>query len=79
MMQNSDSTNCRHLELYSVMAEHDGSGYPLANCLLSTATSIEIGKHTKALKAWALCLHDKYNINPDFCHLDKDMGGIRMA
>jgi len=61
------------------MAEHDGAGYPLAYCLLSTATSIEIGKRTKALNAWASCLRDKYGINPDFCHLDKDMGEIGMA
>jgi hypothetical protein len=62
-----------------MMAEHDGAGYPLTYCLLSTATSIEIRKHTKALNAWASHLHDEYNIDPDFCHLNKDMGGITMA
>ena len=62
-----------------MMAEHDGAGYPITYCLLSTATSIEIGKHTKALNKWASHLCDMYNINPDFCHLDKDMGEIGMA
>jgi hypothetical protein len=61
------------------MAEHDGAGYPIAYCLLSTATSIEIGKRTKALNAWASRLRDEYGIYPDFCHLDKDMGEIGMA
>lgn len=61
------------------MAEHDGTGYPLTYCLLSTATSIEIGKRIKALKAWVSHLRDEYNIDPDFCHLDKDMGEIGMA
>jgi hypothetical protein len=59
------------------MAEHDGTRYPLAYCLLSMASSIEIGKCTRALKSWVTCLHDDYNIDPDFCHLDKDMGEIR--
>jgi hypothetical protein len=79
MLPDTDSTNARHLELYSVIAEHDGAGYPIAYCLLSTATSIEMGKRTKALKAWATHLHDKYGIDPRFCHLDKDMAGIGMA
>ena len=62
-----------------MMADHDGTGYPIMYCLLSTTTSIEIGKCTKALNKWASRLRDMYNINPDFCHLDKDMGEIGMA
>ena len=61
------------------MAKHDGTGYPIMYCLLSTATSTEIRKCTKALNKWASRLRDMYNINPDFCHLDKDMGEIGMA
>ena len=62
-----------------MMAEHDGAGYPITYCLLSTATSIEIRKRTKALNKWASRLCDMSNINPDFCHLDKVMGEIGMA
>jgi hypothetical protein len=72
------NTNAKHLELYAVMAEHDGAGFPIAYCLLSTANSIEIGKRTKALKAWAIRLKEKYGINPKFAHVDKDMGEIAM-
>jgi hypothetical protein len=61
------------------MAEHDSAGYPLTYCLLSTATSTEIGKCSKALNAWASQLCDDYNIDPNFCHLDKDVGEIGMA
>ncbi|OBZ78537.1 hypothetical protein A0H81_00404 [Grifola frondosa] len=46
------NTNSKHLELYSIMAEHDNAGFPLSYCLLSTATSIEVHKRTNALKVW---------------------------
>ena len=74
-----DNTNSRHLELYSVMAEHDNAGFPLSYCLLSTATAIDLGKQTKALTARAKCLKDKYGVNPKFVHVDKDMAEIGMA
>jgi hypothetical protein len=61
------------------MAIHDGAGYPLSYCLLSTADSLEIGKRTRALIAWALRLRDKYGINPIFANVDKDMALIGMA
>ena len=60
------------------MGEHDNAGFPLSYCLLSTATSLEIGKRKKALGAWAEHLHDKYGINATFTHTDKDMAEIRM-
>jgi hypothetical protein len=28
------------------------------------------------LAAWAACIHDKYEVNPIFTHVDKDMGEI---
>ena len=71
--------NSRHLELYSVMAEHDNTGFPLSYCLLSTVTTIDLGKQTKALTAWAKCLKDKYGVNPKFVHVDKDMVEIGMV
>ncbi|KIK05393.1 hypothetical protein K443DRAFT_3879 [Laccaria amethystina LaAM-08-1] len=73
------NTNSRHLELYSVMAEHDNAGFPLSYCLLSTATAIDLGKRTKALMSWTRCLKDKYGVNPKFVHVDKDMAEIAMA
>ncbi|KAG2153487.1 uncharacterized protein EDB93DRAFT_1248751 [Suillus bovinus] len=44
------NTNAKHLELYSVLGEFDNAGFPLSYCLLSTATAIEIGKRTTALR-----------------------------
>ncbi|KAJ8090976.1 hypothetical protein PM082_024900 [Marasmius tenuissimus] len=38
------NTNSSGLELYGVLGEYDGAGYPLAYCLLSTASSTTIGK-----------------------------------
>jgi len=60
------------------MAEYDGSGFPLSYCLLSTATSTEIGKRTKALSEWAQHLRDTYGVVPAFAHVDKDMVEIGM-
>jgi hypothetical protein len=45
------------------MGEYDGAGFPIAYCLLSTASAIHIGKRTKALTEWATCLKEKYKIN----------------
>ncbi|KAG6847469.1 hypothetical protein H0H93_007956 [Arthromyces matolae] len=70
------NTNSRHLELYSIMAEHDNAGYPLSYCLLSTATAIDQGKRTKALTAWATNLRDTLGLQPSFAHVDKDMAEI---
>ncbi|KAF7799214.1 hypothetical protein EIP86_010446 [Pleurotus ostreatoroseus] len=73
------NTNSKHLELYSIMAEHDNAGYPLSYCLLSTASSMDVKKRTKALSAWAEVLRDTYHVFPKFIHLDKDMGEIAMS
>ena len=74
--------NAKHLELYSIMGEHDNAGFPLTYCLLFTATAVDQEKWMKALSAWAQCLQDKYGVNPVFIHTDKDMAEIscsRMA
>jgi len=55
------------------MAKHNNAGFPLTYCLLSTATTIDQGKQTKALSGWMVCLHNKYSICPIFVHSDKDM------
>ncbi|KAJ7086004.1 hypothetical protein B0H15DRAFT_950602 [Mycena belliarum] len=72
------NTNSKHLELYSIMAEHDGAGFPLSYLLLSTATSIDQGKRKQALTAWARCVRDTYGITVKFTHVDKDMAEIGM-
>ncbi|KAJ6609912.1 hypothetical protein B0H10DRAFT_2225449 [Mycena sp. CBHHK59/15] len=46
------NTNSKHLELYIIMGEQDGAGFPMSYLLLSTATSIDQGKGTQALMAW---------------------------
>jgi len=75
-MNETDNTNSKHLELYSIMAEYDNAGFPLSYCLLSTATAIDQQKRTKALAAWATCLRDIYGLSPVFAHVDKDMAEI---
>ncbi|KAF7358846.1 SWIM-type domain-containing protein [Mycena sanguinolenta] len=72
------NTNSRHLELYSIMGEHDGAGFPLSYLFLSTASSIDQGKRTSALTAWAKCVRDAYGITATFAHVDKDMAEIKM-
>ncbi|KAJ7916046.1 hypothetical protein B0H13DRAFT_2451203 [Mycena leptocephala] len=72
------NTNSKHLELYSIMGEQDGAGFPLSYLLLSTVSSIDQGKRTKALTAWAKCLRDTYGIIAKFAHVDKDMVEIKM-
>jgi hypothetical protein len=73
----TDGTNDRHLELYSIIAEHDNAGFPLSYCLLSTTASLEIKKKcTKALMAWTAQLRDHYDLRPSFVHTDKDMAEI---
>ncbi|KAJ7654535.1 hypothetical protein DFH06DRAFT_1092784 [Mycena polygramma] len=70
--------NSKHLELYSIMGEHNGAGFPLSYLLLSTATSIDQGKRTKALTAWAKCLRDAYGVEAEFSHVNQDMAEIGM-
>ncbi|KAK1222359.1 hypothetical protein PQX77_014797 [Marasmius sp. AFHP31] len=74
-----DETNAHHLELYCIMAEVDGAGFPLSYCLLSTVESVEVRKRTRALEKWATCVRERYGIMPDFIHVDKDMAKIGMA
>ena len=71
-----DNTNSRHLELYTVLGEFDNAGFPLSYCLLTTASSVEEGKRTKALAAWASALCREYGVVPRFVHTDKDMAEI---
>uniref|UniRef100_A0A0W0GCB2 MULE transposase domain-containing protein n=1 Tax=Moniliophthora roreri TaxID=221103 RepID=A0A0W0GCB2_MONRR len=73
------NTNTMHLELYCVMAELDGAGFPLSYCLLSTTEAMAAGKKVDALERWTIHLHDKYYVNPEFINLDKDLGEIGMT
>lgn len=61
------------------MAEHDNAGFPLAYCFLSTASSIDPGKRTKALEQWATQIWNTYRVFPRFVHTDKDMAEVTMA
>ncbi|KAF8209015.1 hypothetical protein K438DRAFT_1754068 [Mycena galopus ATCC 62051] len=72
------NTNSKHLELYSIMGEYEGAGFPLSYLLLSTASSMDQGKRTRALTAWAKCVRDTFNVIPTFTHVDKDMAEIGM-
>ena len=77
-MSSTVSTNSKNLELYSIMAEHDGASFPLGYCLLLTASTIHVHKRQNALLAWADCLCDQYGIIPKFGHTNKDMAEIGM-
>ncbi|KAF7305110.1 SWIM-type domain-containing protein [Mycena kentingensis (nom. inval.)] len=70
------STNSRGLELYALMGELDNAGFPLAYCLMTTATSISQGKRKKTLTAFLSCVKAQYGTKPEFTHVDKDMGEI---
>jgi hypothetical protein len=75
-IKNVDNTNSRHLELYTVLGEYDNAGFPLSYCLLTTASSVEDRKRTKALEAWAAILREEHSVVPRFVHTDKDMAEI---
>src|SRR5579864_3133528 len=72
------NTNGSNLELYTIMAEYDGAGFPLSYCILSTASAITQRKRTRALVEWGKCIRDQYNIQPSFALVDKDMAEIAM-
>ncbi|EIN06505.1 hypothetical protein PUNSTDRAFT_90128 [Punctularia strigosozonata HHB-11173 SS5] len=73
------NTNAKDLELYSVLGEVDGAGFPMAYCLLSTATAISNGKRKRALSEFLRALRDRYSVNPQFVHTDKDIAEIKAA
>ncbi|KAF5345219.1 hypothetical protein D9757_015315 [Collybiopsis confluens] len=70
------NTNSSHLELYSILFEHDNAGFPGSYCLLTTASACDPGKRTRALKLWMTAVKTTYGINPQYIHLDKDMAEI---
>jgi hypothetical protein len=59
-----------------VLGELDNAGFPLAYCLLSTATSISSQKRTTALTTFLQQVRDTYDIIPSFTHVDKDFAEI---
>ncbi|KAF7314814.1 SWIM-type domain-containing protein [Mycena kentingensis (nom. inval.)] len=76
-----DATRTQHelrnsLNCMRSWPSHDNAGFPLAYCLLSTTSSISLAKRKKSLTAFATCVRDKYNIQPEFIHVDKDIGEI---
>lgn len=48
----------------------------MSYCLLSTASSTEFNKRTRALQSWLEQLQDQHGIIPRFVHVDKDMAEI---
>ena len=71
-----DNTNSKHLELYTILGEYDNTGFPLSYCLLTTASSLEVQKRTRALETWGAVLRNTYGLVPRFVHTDKDMAEI---
>jgi hypothetical protein len=75
----TDNTNSKNLELYTVLGKYEDTGFPLSYCLLSTASAFDVQKWTKALLAWGKHLRDQYGLIPQFVHTDKDMAEIGMV
>ncbi|KIJ32252.1 hypothetical protein M422DRAFT_265902 [Sphaerobolus stellatus SS14] len=73
------NTNAKDLELYCCMGEYDNAGFPLAYCLLTTASSITPGKRKITLTSFLEALKNSYNVNPRFVHTDKDIAEIKSA
>jgi hypothetical protein len=67
------------LELYVLMAEHDNAGLPIAYLFLSTATSIEPLKRTRALKSFLDIIKNNYHTYPEFIHTDKDLAEVHAS
>ncbi|CAG8681162.1 3112_t:CDS:1, partial [Scutellospora calospora] len=65
------NTNKMNLELYSVLAEVDRMGFPLAYMLLTMATTIIDGVHTKIITQFFDKLYH-IGINSTFVMTDKD-------
>lgn len=68
-----------HFELYGIIADVDGSGFPIAYLIFDTTkvsdTSTSTGKHRKVLKSFLETIKVS-NINPDFVFTDKDFAKI---
>jgi MULE transposase domain len=64
-----------NLELYAVLAEVDGMGFPLAYMLLTTVTAIEDLARTTMITRFLSNLDDK-GVKPRFVMTDKDMSQI---
>jgi len=73
------NTNQGKLELYAVIGEHDNQGFPLAYCLVSTATTVADSKRKLALASFLSNLCDTYQLCPHFIHTDKDIAEIHAA
>jgi hypothetical protein len=59
------------------MGEVEGIGVPLGYCMMSTATSIEKDKRARALGAFLDCMKNKYGLDPQIVHTDKDAAEIK--
>lgn len=75
----ADNTNQAEHELYAAIAENDNAGYPIAYCLLTTATVVSDGKRKLSLQHFMEKVRDTYNINLKFVHTDKDIAEIKAA
>ena len=63
--------NKLNLELYSVLAEIDGMGFPLTYLMLTMTIAITDGAHTMTITRFLQGLQQN-SINPVFAMTDKD-------
>ncbi|KAJ3792784.1 hypothetical protein GGU11DRAFT_818928 [Lentinula aff. detonsa] len=62
-------TNQKHLELYCIMMEVDGIGFPNSYYLLST----------RAIEHWVSQVRERYHLDPRHIGTDKDLGEIGLC
>lgn len=72
----TDNTNKSNLELYTVIGEVDNAGYPLAYCLLTSATAIVKKKRQSTLAGFLGRVKETYDLHPRFAQVDKDFAEI---
>ncbi|KAJ3780538.1 hypothetical protein GGU10DRAFT_397768 [Lentinula aff. detonsa] len=72
-------TNQKHLELYCIMMEVDGIGFPNSYYLLSTVDASVPGKPKRAIEHWVSQVRERYHLDPRHIGTDKDLGEIGLC
>ena len=75
----SDNTNDQKYELYALIVEVDGTGFPLAYLFLETNGESGANNKTNVITIFLKSLRDKILLNPVFFLTDKDFAQISAA
>ena len=74
----TDKTNALGFELYAILGQINGAGYPMAYLFLDNAKK-DNGVRTAILAEFFKALHDNGLQSPDFFLTDKDLSQINAA